>query len=161
MSGNRHLHRKCFRTVLVRKCGNFRRREDDERHFIACLDHAVGTIRGAHTPYLSECGVLRRLFLLGSFHNLQLDRRNGSTLSFLCNPQSGLGRKQELFIMKKCQYRGHSVHCRRIVRCGLHNGGRPGSQRDGDDRLYDYLREERTDNDLSREGRRGCDSVRR
>ena len=36
----------------------------------------------ADTPYLFECGVLHRLSLLRSFHNLQLDRRNNSTLSF-------------------------------------------------------------------------------
>ena len=42
------------------------------------------------TPYLYECGVLHRLSLLRSFHNLQLDRRNNLTLSFCTNPSLGV-----------------------------------------------------------------------
>ena len=43
------------------------------------------------TSYLFECGVLHRLSLLRSFHNLQLDRRNNLTLSFCINPSLGVG----------------------------------------------------------------------
>ena len=43
------------------------------------------------TSYLFECGVLHRLSLLRSFHNLQLDRRNNLTLSFCTNPSFEVG----------------------------------------------------------------------
>ena len=41
-------------------------------------------------PYLSECGVLCRLFQLGSFHNLLLDKRK-SAPHFLCIYMNHLG----------------------------------------------------------------------
>ena len=44
---------------------------------ISCLDHGQGAFCVPDTPYLFKCGVLHhRLLLLGSFHNLPLDRRN-------------------------------------------------------------------------------------
>ena len=44
-----------------------------------------------NTSYLFECGVLHRLLLLRSFHNLLMGKRNNSTLSFCINPSFGVG----------------------------------------------------------------------
>ena len=49
-----------------------------------------GCLVPCNTSYLFECGVLHRLSLLRSFHNLQLDRRNNLTLSFCTNPSLGV-----------------------------------------------------------------------
>ena len=74
---------KCFRTVLSRKCGSFLSNVDKTNSTHSCLDYgrAYCIYQYARTPYLFECGVLHRLSLLGSFHNLLEDIRNNLTLS--------------------------------------------------------------------------------
>ena len=39
------------------------------------IDNHGKTHSASQTSYLSECGVLRRLFPIGSFHNLHVDKR--------------------------------------------------------------------------------------
>ena len=75
---------KCFSQVLCWKCGSFLDDKDDtdSTHF------RIDTCGRAHSacpdiPYLSECGGLCRLSIVGSFHNLQQDERK-SAPHFLC-----------------------------------------------------------------------------
>ena len=60
----------------------------------SCLDYVVRVCYTLHASYLFECGVLYRLSLLRSFHNLQLDKRNDSTLSRFYHPSEELGRQK-------------------------------------------------------------------
>ena len=50
----------------------------------------AGRVLRTRTPYLFECGVLCRLFLIGSFHNLLIDKRK-SAPHFLCIYTNHLG----------------------------------------------------------------------
>lgn len=61
----RHIYRKCFRTLLNRKCGSFQKAEVERTTLISCLDYAEGAILASLSPYLFRCGVLHRLFRLG------------------------------------------------------------------------------------------------
>ena len=83
-SASHNILWKCFSQVLKWKCGSFlvERMTRNNTHF------RIDTCGRAHSarpdiPYLSECGVLCRLFSTGSFHNLHLDKRK-SAPHFLC-----------------------------------------------------------------------------
>ena len=81
-AGATYCRRKCFRTVLGRKCGSFQDQKDDggTRHLYG---HAVGrSVRYLITAQVWNIG---RLSLIGSYHNLLPGKQAVSTLSFcLC-----------------------------------------------------------------------------
>lgn len=64
-----------FALSLTENVAVFQKVRGQRTALISCLDHGpVYSLR--RTPYLFECGVLRRLFLHGFCYNLPLDRRN-------------------------------------------------------------------------------------
>ena len=64
-----------FALSLTENVAVFQKVRGQRTALISCLDHGpVHFLR--RTPYLFECGVLRRLFLHGFCYNLPLDRRN-------------------------------------------------------------------------------------
>ena len=70
-AGATYCRRKCFRTVLGRKCGSFQDQTDD------------GGTRHLYGP--AQVWSIGRLSLIGSYHNLLPGKQAVSTLSFcLC-----------------------------------------------------------------------------
>lgn len=81
-AGATYCRRKCFRTVLGRKCGSFQDQTDDggTRHLYG---HAVG--RSVRYLITAQVWSIGRLSLIGSYHNLLPGKQAVSTLSFcLC-----------------------------------------------------------------------------
>ena len=81
-----------FAFVLSRKCGNFKT-EGRRTALISCVDYGQGVFcTHRDIPYLSKCGVSRRLFQSRSYHNLLLDKRNSAPhFLFVHNPLSRNG----------------------------------------------------------------------
>ena len=86
-----HICESVFRKSLSENVEVFiiRRAIRNNTHF------RIDTCGRAHSacpdiPYLSECGVSCRLFLIGSFHNLLIDKRK-SAPHFLCICESSWG----------------------------------------------------------------------
>ena len=86
LSSDWQTYRKCFRTVLNWKCGNFPWREDNERHsfLVWIMDRAHSACPILHIySSVGYCIV----YSLRVRHNLQLDRRNRlHTFLFATNP---------------------------------------------------------------------------
>ena len=81
-AGATYCRRKCFRTVLGRKCGSFQDQEDNggTRHLYG---HAVG--RSVRYLITAQVWSIGRLSLIGSYHNLLPGKQTVSTLSFCLN----------------------------------------------------------------------------
>ena len=84
LSRKRQTYRKCFRTVLIWKCGNFQRIKDNERHsFLVSIWQ--GVFLCAYIPYLASVGYCIFVYLIRVRHNLQIDKRNRLHTFFFVN----------------------------------------------------------------------------
>ena len=74
-AGATYCRRKCFRTVLGRKCGSFQAQKDngDTRHLYG---HAVG--RSVRYLITAQVWSIGRLSLIGSYHINPLFRKGGA-----------------------------------------------------------------------------------
>ena len=66
-------------------------KDDTEQHSLSYRYLWTGHSECPDIPYLSECGVLCRLFLIGSYHNLLLDERKSAPHFLLYIPFIILG----------------------------------------------------------------------
>ena len=67
-----------FSQVLTWKCGSFLNWKDGTEQHSLRVDTWDRCILYLDTPYLLRCGVLCRLFPIGSFHNLHVDKRKSA-----------------------------------------------------------------------------------
>ena len=94
--------------------------DDTEQHSLR-IDTWDRCILYLDTPYLLRCGVLCRLFLIGSFHNLHLDKRISTPHFLLYNLKQYAGVASTIIITIMPQYNVKVVHHSSSIVPQVHN----------------------------------------